>query len=288
MNKVKIIVDSACNIDLEIAKKYNIDVISYIIRFGEESFVDLYQISPKKFFKKYKTSDQRVTSSIPSMSKFIEILENSYKEGYREIICFSLSKKLSGMYQMMKLSSDMFMEKFSDSKIKIIDTDTGTLACFYPCIEAAKMAEKGVGFERIIEKSMENLKKANTQGLVRNFDALIKGGRLPKPIGKLANLVSFSPILSLDQGEIKIVKKVTGKKKSYKEFVKYLKKTIGAYDNYYLAIAGADCEKDLDKLQKDLDFEIKQAKKFDRLEITSVIGVHLGCGVIMASLFPLD
>lgn len=263
MKNVKIIADSGCNIDL----------------------VD---ISRKEFFKKFKKSKDRVRTSTPSIGNFLDILQEEYDKGYKNFIGFSMTKKFSGMNQMMNLAKEIFSADKDDVKIEIIDTDTATTAAIYPIIKAAELSKEGYDFDFIVEKTKENLKYCNVSGVVKNFDALSRGGRLPKTIGKLANLISFSPILCIEEGEIKILKKVKGKKKSYKLFIEYLKELCEKYPSYHLIIGGGDSDKEIEILKEGLKEEIENAEKFDVIDITPVIGVHLGNGVILCSVFPAD
>lgn len=288
MEKVKIIADSGCNIDLDMAKEYDISILPFNINFKDKSYTDLYELSREDFFIKYKESKERVTTSMPSPGKFLKLLEEEYQKGYRNFIVFSITKKFSGIYQMMDMMKEEFVEENPDARIKIIDTNTATIAAIYPVIKAAIYAKDGMGLDEIYKKSMDNLKYCNVAGVVKNLDALVRGGRLPKTISKLANLISFSPVLCIEDGEIKLIKKVTGKKKSYKELIKYLKKLCKKYKDYQIIIGGADSSDEIEILKEGLSSEIENALDFKIIDVTAVIGSHLGDGVIFCSIFPIN
>lgn len=288
MEKVKIIADSGCNIDLDMAKEYNISILPFNINFKDKSYTDLYELSREDFFIKYKESKERVTTSMPSPGKFLKLLEEEYQKGYRNFIVFSITKKFSGIYQMMDMMKEEFVEENPDARIKIIDTNTATIAAIYPVIKAAIYAKDGMGLDEIYKKSLDNLKYCNVAGVVKNLDALVRGGRLPKTIAKLANLISFSPVLCIEDGEIKLIKKVTGKKKSYKELIKYLKKLCKKYKDYQIIIGGADSSDEIEILKEGLSSEIENALDFKIIDVTAVIGSHLGDGVIFCSIFPIN
>lgn len=288
MEKVKIIADSGCNIDLDMAKEYDISILPFNINFKDKSYTDLYELSREDFFIKYKESKERVTTSMPSPGKFLKLLEEEYQKGYRNFIVFSITKKFSGIYQMMDMMKEEFVEENPDARIKIIDTNTATIAAIYPVIKAAIYAKDGMGLDEIYKKSLDNLKYCNVAGVVKNLDALVRGGRLPKTIAKLANLISFSPVLCIEDGEIKLIKKVTGKKKSYKELIKYLKKFCKKYKDYQIIIGGADSSDEIEILKEGLSSEIENALDFKIIDVTAVIGSHLGDGVIFCSVFPIN
>lgn len=286
MEKIKIIADSGCNIDLEMAEKYDISILPFNINFKDKSYTDLYELSREDFFIKYKESKERVTTSLPAPGVFLNLLKEEYKKGYRDFLIFSISEKFSGINQMMNIMKDEFTEENPDSRIKIIDTNTATIAAIYPIIKASLYAKEEMKLDDIYKKSLDNLKYCNVAGVVKNLDALVRGGRLPKAIGKLANIISFSPVLCIEDGEIKLVKKVTGKKKSYKELLKHLKKICKKYKDYQIIIGGADAEDEIEILKEGLEKEIEESLDFKIIDVTPVIGVHLGDGVIFCSIFP--
>lgn len=286
MEKIKIIADSGCNIDLEMAEKYDISILPFNINFKDKSYTDLYELSREDFFIKYKESKERVTTSLPAPGVFLNLLKEEYKKGYRDFLVFSISEKFSGINQMMNIMKDEFTEENPDSRIKIIDTNTATIAAIYPIIKASLYAKEEMKLDDIYKKSLDNLKYCNVAGVVKNLDALVRGGRLPKAIGKLANIISFSPVLCIEDGEIKLVKKVTGKKKSYKELLKHLKKICKKYKDYQIIIGGADAEDEIEILKEGLEKEIEESIDFKIIDVTPVIGVHLGDGVIFCSIFP--
>lgn len=287
MGKTKLIVDSGCNLDLKLAKKYNIDVLPFMINVGDKSYVDLYEISSQEFFDILDSTEERVTTSQPSPQDFVNILEKNCENGYDKFVVITITKKFSGMYQLVKITSEEFM-KDHDVKIEVIDSETATTACTDFAIESAEMINDGKDFGYIVDKTKENLKKCQIVALVRSLDALAKGGRLPKAIAKLGNIVGLSPMLTIRDGEIKVEKKIVGKKKSYKEFVNYIREEASKRVNYKLVIAGGNSGEEIKNLEEDLDDVIRKAKEYKQIDMTPVIGVHVGSGALVCTVYEVD
>lgn len=286
MDKIKIIVDSGHSLELEEAEKLNIGVMPFKIHFGDKSYTDQVDISTKEFFKKLKNTDQKVKTAIPPVGEFIEKLEGYISEGYNKILCFAISSSLSGMYNMMNLAKEHIDN--SDVEIKIINTKTASIPLYFIAKNAALRASKNEDFEEIYKKALDEVKKANIYARVDSLDYLVKGGRLPKPIAQVANFVNFSPVLGLIDGEIKIVKKTIGKKKSFKELIKFIKEKTKDEKDYILAIAGGESQKEIKALKEGLKEEIENAKIFKEFTIPPVFGVHLGPGSVLCSVLSYE
>ncbi len=274
MEKIKIIVDSGNSIRLEEAEKYNIGVIPFKIHFGDKSYTDLIDIDSDEFFEKLGKSQEKVTTAIPSVGEFTEILEKYIEEGYNKILCFSIGSHLSGMNNMMNLAKNHIKNK--EVRIDVIDTKIASLPLYFVATKAAKSVMDGKRYEEIYKNALEDIEKANVFVRADTLDYLVKGGRLPKSIGKVASLIKFTPIFTMKDGDIKIAKKVIGKKKSFKEIAEIIKKKIKDKEEYILAIGGGASVEEIKIMKELLKDEIENAKIFKEMTIPPVFGVHLG------------
>lgn len=281
MEKIKIIVDSGSSISPKEAKKYNIGIIPFKIHIDGETYTDQIDIESEEFFEKLGKSEGKVTTSIPGVGEFVEILEECINEGYNKILCFSIGSSLSGMNNMMNLAKNHIENK--DVSIDIIDTKIASLPIYFIATKAAKSVLAGKNYQEIYKDALEDVKKANVFVKADTLDYLVKGGRLPKSIGKVASIMKFTPIFTMKDGEIKIAKKVIGKKKSFKEIAKIVKEKIQDKKEYILAIGGGDSLEEIKIIKELLKDEIKNAKLFKEMPVPSVFGVHLGPKSLLVS-----
>ena len=136
----------------------------------------------------------------------MEILEEYINEGYNKILCFSIGSSLSGMNNMMNLAKNHIENK--DVSIDIIDIKIASLPIYFIATKAAKSALAGKNYQEIYKDALEDVKKANVFVRADTLDCLVKGGRLPKSIGKVASIMKFTPIFTMKDGEIKIIKEL--------------------------------------------------------------------------------
>lgn len=209
------------------------------------------------------------------------MLNEYINEGYNKIICFSIGSSLSGMNNMMNLAKNHIDNK--DVTIDIIDTKIASLPIYFIATKAAKSALAGKSYQEIYKEAIEDVKKANVFVRVDTLDYLVKGGRLPKSISKVASLMKLTPIFTMKEGEIKIAKRVIGKKKSFKEMAKIIKEKIQDKKEYILAIGEGNSLEEIKIMKELLKDEIKNAKLFKEMSVPPVFGVHLGPKSLLVS-----
>ena len=90
---IKILVDSASDINLEEAKKMGVEMIPMQVRFGEEEFLDGVNLTQRQFFERLiESSDLPKTSQINSF-RFEEKFEEMTKNG-DQVLAILISSKL--------------------------------------------------------------------------------------------------------------------------------------------------------------------------------------------------
>src|SRR5690625_1339151 len=108
MAKVYIVTDSTADIPLSLRNRYEIETVPLKVHFGEETFLDLVDISPEQFYEKLVASSQMPTTSQPSPADFLEVY-NKIRERDPEahIISIHISSALSGTYQSAVLAKNL-------------------------------------------------------------------------------------------------------------------------------------------------------------------------------------
>ena len=94
---VKLVVDSASDIDLEEAKALGVHMIPMSIQFGDQTYADGVDLSRREFFEKLIESSELPTTSQINMFQFEECFSELTADG-SQVVVITLSSKLSGTY----------------------------------------------------------------------------------------------------------------------------------------------------------------------------------------------
>ncbi|SVC90318.1 uncharacterized protein METZ01_LOCUS343172, partial [marine metagenome] len=103
---VQIVTDSASDISLEEAAQLNIKIVPLSIRFGEQEFTDLADISVTEFYQRMEASDLLPATAAPSPGAFESAFRKCHEEGASEVVCINLSIALSATGQAAQLAAE--------------------------------------------------------------------------------------------------------------------------------------------------------------------------------------
>jgi len=200
---------SASDITQEIRDKYNVRVLPFRIIYRDKEFSDGIDITPQYV---YETLESGLpTTSLPSMQDMEETFESLKREGYTHAIVVTISSQLSGANNAIKLVA----ENHPEIKTYVHDSKSISKGQEIPIEEAGKMIEKGKSFQEIVDKLPDISNRIEIFFVIGTLEYLIRGGRIGKVAGTIAQFLHLKPIVSVDkEGVYYTYAKVRGRKQS--------------------------------------------------------------------------
>jgi DegV family protein with EDD domain len=281
MPKVKILTDTAQDFRPEFLESKGISVVPLTVFFGEESFLDGYEIGGKAFYDKLRTSPHHPHTSQPSPEAFRARFEELTADG-SHVIAILLSQVLSGTFQSAVLAKDML----PDRSITVVNSRLASCAYGALAVMAAEMAEEGASSEAITEFLEKMASKCVTVFSVDTLDYLAKNGRIGKAQHFLGGLLNMKPLLSLDKdGYVTAIERVRGKSKVMPRVMEIVAEKVPSRKASVVTISHSDAPEEAQKMKESVLSLLKVGRVYEA-EIGSVIGTHVGPGCICVQVFP--
>lgn len=214
---VKIVTDSVCDLPGEYIEKYKISVLPLKILFNETVFTDGVDINSDYMFSRLKETGEYPKTSQVTPVEFIRVFETALEE-YDEIICITLSSKLSGTYN----SAEAAKKQMDSKNIHVVDSKGVTLGMGLIVIEAARMARCGNTADEILARVNFMIENMEYLLILDSLEYLYKGGRISKTQYLISNLLNIKVILTVKNGELIAKDKVRGRKKAVKYISDYI------------------------------------------------------------------
>ncbi len=214
MRRIKMLTDSASDIPVELEKEYDITIMPFPIVVGDNSYMEREDFTVNEFYKILEDAPKIPTTAQITQFRFFEEFEKIEKDGYQEVIYVSINSKGSNTYNNALMAKEEFFETYPNSEfvINIIDSKTYTAAYGYPIIESAKKAKKGVSSSEIIAYLKDWFDSVEIYFAPYTLEFVKKSGRVPVAAAFVGELMGLRPIISIIDGETKIVEKVRGDK----------------------------------------------------------------------------
>ena len=276
--KTRIIVDSTT--DLMPESKERVRIVPLTVCFGEEEYIDGVTIDHKTFYEKLVETDTLPTTSQATPAAFAAQYEQVQQTG-DEAVVITLSSKFSGTYQSAIIAAQ------DTENIYIVDSGTAAIGGGILVEQALRYLDAGMGAKEIAERLEKDKAKVVIVALVDTLDYLKMGGRVSKTVAFAGTLLNIKPVLSVIDGEIRILGKARGSKQGNNLLVQEIEKA-GGVDFSMPVLLGYTGMSDV-LLQKYIEDSkhIWEAglQKVRFTTVGSVIGTHAGPGAIAVAFF---
>lgn len=251
MRDFVIVVDSACDLPLNIIDKYSMKSVGLKCNFKGNEYIDDFgqSLSYSDFFKGIREGEMPITSQVNSYD-FHTLFEDIVKSN-KEILYIALSSMLSGTINSARIAKDEILEEYPDADISIVDSKSGSLGEGLLVLKACELKEQGASKLEIIQYLEENSSKVIHAIAMDDLEYLKKGGRISGATAAIGSILNIKPLIKLDsEGKVVSMGKVKGRKKSISALFKELEeKAVDLINQKIVAISHADCIEDAEKLK---------------------------------------
>ena len=283
MVNYKIFSDSSCDIPAEYVQKYDIGLIPFSVSFDKTHYLkDGVDIQTDEFYNEITKDGVYAATSLPSVDEYINKFTESIKNG-ASVICFTLSKFLSGSYQAAVTAKNILLEDYPDAEIEVIDSMAATAEQGLVVLQSAKMREAGYSFLQNIARIKELMPTGDIQFMVGNLTHLQKGGRIGKAASLAGNILNIKPLLEFTKGELLPAGKARGQKKAFEKIIEATKKYFaesGEKTEDYDFVTGYGASKEeLFQLNDMLEKFIGKKIEYPFFRIGITVGNHTGPSV---------
>ena len=276
---VRIVTDSG--IDLPGGSDPRLTVVPLGITFGTTTYADGVDLTNDRFYEMLIESDELPKTSQATPFAYHEVLAPICATG-DEAVVITLSSKLSGTYQSAVTAASEF------DGVYVVDSKNVTIGQSILVQYALRLVEEGLGAAQIAEKVAAAADRVCLLALLDTLEYLRRGGRIPKSVGMIGEVLSIKPVVGVEDGEVVMLGKARGSKNGRSQLHQQVERHgIDFTMPVLLGYTGLS-----DKLlRKYLDdnrviWEDKVAE--EDLPIASVgatIGTHVGPGAIALAFF---
>ncbi|MGN1165709.1 MAG: DegV family protein [Lachnospiraceae bacterium] len=276
---LRLITDSACDLPKTLTEKYGIEVISTPVLIDGKDYFDGDTIEAKEFYKILRKKDKTISTYHINTYMFLEHFEPYAKRGDELIyICFSTG--IAGTFNAASQAKAELLETYPDFDLTIIDSKCASIGFGLVVMYAGMMYQSNAGKQEIIDAVYYHCKHMKHVFTVDTLEYLLKGGRISKTSAIAGGLLGIRPIIVVDEnGSLKAIEKVRGRKKSLSRLIEYTGEHGTGLSGQVIGIVHGDDREAISTVQKNLE------EQYGVLHVVSnyvgcAIGAHTGPGIV--------
>ena len=281
---IKVLIDSASDIEEEEARKMGLTMIPMEIGFGGEMYLDGVNLSHKEFFGKLIESDTLPKTSQINEYRWGEAFEALTKDGSR-VIAITLSSKLSGTFACAKKAAKNFA-----GRVSVVDSLNAAAGERILGEYALRLIGEGRDIDAVVKELDEKKRKIQLLAVVDTLKYLRRGGRLSGMAALAGEMLSVKPVIAVEGGEVKLVGKAIGSKRSTHLLVRLVESCGGIdfsmpYGLMYSGLSDEYLKKYLHDSEALWQDHVDDPDEIPAHLIGSTIGTHIGPNAVGVAFF---
>lgn len=226
--RVAVVTDSAADIPEDMIDELGIHVVPIRIHFGNRSYLDKVTMTPAEFYRELERNPAHPKTSQPPPGDFRRMYE-FLASHFESVVSVSLSAKTSGTHD-AALSAAQRVATARDGTPVVTIVDSLSVSCGQALVAmaAARRAREGGSAAQVIEAAENARRHTRAFALLRNVDAAVKGGRVPRFAKTIADLLGLSLILATQpDGRVTPAGVLWGRRRLLQRFAHHVAKRSG-------------------------------------------------------------
>ena len=280
--QLRIVTDSTCDLPPELVERYGIIVVSALIRFGNETYLDGVEITHQEMYQRMLEGDEVPKSSQPSPGQFLEVYKELAAQGL-SILSIHVTAKTSGVWQSASLARSMLPE----ADIEVIDSASVSMGTGFIILEAVKAIKAGRSKDEVLALIEDIKSRTNIYATVGTLKYLRLSGRVGHMEEIFGSFLDIKPVITVEDGVVKAIDKVRTRKKALDRVIELTREAVGADSLINAAVMHTAVEEEA------LEFRERVKESFNCQEIFFgeagiALGVNAGPGIIGLVAYRVD
>lgn len=275
---VRIIIDSS----VDVAERFRQDVkiVPLTIHFGEEELIDGLTIDKQRFYERLVECDELPRTSQANPTAFQKVFEEVTQAG-EEAVVITLSSELSGTFQ----SACLAVQDYDN--IYVVDSKNAAIGSGILTEYAIACAKKGMSAREIAEELERKKEDVCLIALLDTLEYLKRGGRISKTVAFAGGVLNIKPVVTIQDGKVEVIGKARGSRQGNNLLVEKIQESGGIDFDMPILLGYTGLSDALLKkyMEDSRDLWQEQAESLDSTLVCSVIGTHVGPGVVAAAFF---
>ncbi|HXV39530.1 MAG TPA: DegV family protein [Steroidobacteraceae bacterium] len=283
--QVAVVTDSAADLPESVLEALDIHVVPVRVHFGTQSYLDKVGMTPEQFFAELARNPQHPKTSQPPPGDFRRAFE-FLGSHYRAVVYVGLTARVSGTYQSAETAAGRARAR---ARILTLDSGTAALGQGLVAMRAAEVAAAGGDAEAVLAAAGEARGRTHTWGCLVTLEFAVRGGRVPRWAGRIADFLRVTPILAVRaDGNVGVGGALIGRRNPYRRFGRFVRRRLDPSKRWRIGISHANVPEGAAQVRAAIVAGLKDPELLPVIPLGTALGVHGGPGCVVVAVQELD
>jgi DegV family protein with EDD domain len=277
MSKISIITDTDSSLPEEMAAEYGILQVPISIHMGDDLSGTDHTLTNAELFAKVDEMGKLPTTAAPTPGIFVEYFKRVFEEQKTDtLIYYAISGEMSATIKSAQIAAD----DLKDYDIRVIDSNTLSMAQGYMVLAAAEAAKQGKSVEEIMKVAEETRENTVLYGGLATLKYLSMSGRVSHVTAGMAGMLDIKPILSVQNGKLDMLEKIRTRKKSWSRMIELVTADVGERSVARVCVLHVNAKEAAEEFEGMLRAALTCPEYVPLVDVNPGLAVHTGAGLV--------
>ncbi|MBX6341818.1 MAG: DegV family protein [Thermomicrobiaceae bacterium] len=267
---VHVVTDSTADIPEPLLAGRPITVVPLLVEVGGRTYRDGVDLSRDEFLAALRRGELPRTSQ-PPIGAFQEVYRDLIERGY-DVAAAHIASRLSGTFNASRNAA----AAVAPERIRVVDSQTLSIALGWLALEAADLAARGAGLEEVAAFMERRKADARIFAALETLEFLLRGGRIGRTAAFLGSALQIKPVVAVRSGAVEPLERVRTFRRATERVIALTQAEM-PYDRLAVFHLGAP------ELASEIARRLEEAQPGIEIltgQIGTVIGTYAGPGLI--------
>jgi DegV family protein with EDD domain len=284
-NRVAVITDSIACLAKDLIEQYGIEIVPLNFYAEGKVYRDWIDVTPSEAYKLFLRDPESFKTSAVSPGDCLQAYRR-ISQKTREIVCITLSSKLSAVYDIFRAASEQFQSEFPETTIEVMDSRTAAAAEGLIVLAAARAAAQGKSLADVLRITEEVRDKVTIVAVMDTVRYIYRSGRMPKIAAVAGSMLNIKPVFTFSSGVPHFIGPVRNKDRGVERLLKLMRKKVGR-NQVHVAVMHVYDQEEAERLKEMVSAEFNCAELW-LTEFSPLMGYACGTGTLGLAFYSDD
>jgi DegV family protein with EDD domain len=280
--RVAVVTDSISCISGELLAQYNIIIVPIRLMVQGTVYRDMVDMTPTQAYEMFLKDPEKFNTSPSSPGHYLEAYREAGKRA-KEILCITLSSKLSTGYNMARVAGEDAKEELPGVDIEVLDSENVTAAEGFVALAGARAAEEGNGLQEVKAEAERVRDKVQFLAYLETISYVYRTGRIPKVAASIGSMLNIKPVLTSSSGLVRFAGAVRSREGGVDRLIRLMRARVGE-NKPHVAVMHAYALEEAEKFKERIASEF-DCKELWISEFSPVMGYATGTGTLAVAFY---
>jgi DegV family protein with EDD domain len=248
-------------------------VVPFHVLWDGDDFKDGVDLTPAEFYRLFGENKAYPTTSQPSLADFVRTYAR-LSETAEGIVSIHVPAELTGVVGVARAAA----REAATVPAVVMDARVATMAQGFIVLEAARTAASGATLDEVVAVAESMIPRVHFYATLDDLKHLHRGGRIGEAATLLGSKLRINPILSLEDGRVRVVAVVRTRRTAVEKMVEMMWQHVGRRP-LHASVFHGDALTEAERIAEEIHARFN-CVEFYITEFTPVMGAHAGPGVL--------